>query len=189
MTATVASLVALDAAAWVGISVAVGAAAGFLPERALAVDSAITRVRPFEAGGRVYRRWLRIDRWKAALPEVHGVGPRRHTSKAVLPGRAALPALLRETRRAEYVHLAIAASGATFVLWNPPWLAATMFAAGLAWNAPFVAVQRATRARILALPSHRSTPRSAPRSTDLAADRRDGPPARRPAPGPARSPR
>jgi glycosyl-4,4'-diaponeurosporenoate acyltransferase len=144
-------LVAVDVLAWLVISAAVGAAAGFVPDRLLDADSALTRIRPAEAGGRAYRRALRVHRWKDRLPEVHGFGPRSHASKASLAGRAAVPSLLRETRRAEYVHVAIAAAGPVFFAWNPPWLAAAMVAGGLGFNAPFIVVQRYNRARLVGL--------------------------------------
>lgn len=141
----------LDSVAWVAISAVVGALAALLPERWLAHDTALTRLRRVERGGRTYRKVLHIHRWKDRLPEVNGWGPGRRASKKHLGGRAAVLPLLRETRRAEYVHLTIAAAGASFALWNPWWLAVLMGAAGLLANAPFVAVQRYNRARLLTL--------------------------------------
>lgn len=144
-------LVVVDSAAWVGISVLIGTAAGFVPDRWLDHDTVLTAIRPAERNGRIYRHWFRINRWKDRLPEVHGLGRGAGVSKARLIGRAEAPALLRETRRAEYVHVAVAASGPLFLLWNPPWLAAIMALAGVAFNAPFVMIQRFNRARLVGL--------------------------------------
>jgi glycosyl-4,4'-diaponeurosporenoate acyltransferase len=154
-------VVALDVAAWVGISAAIGLAAGYLPQRLLEDDTAVTRIRPFEARGRLYRRALRVHRWKDLLPEVHGVGSRQHASKASLGGRDGMGVLLRETRRAEYVHLAIGAAGLSFFMWNPAWLALAMLLGGIAFNAPFVLIQRYNRARLVWVVARRPMRRAA----------------------------
>ena len=139
-------LVLLDAAVWTSLSVAVGFAASRVPDHAFSGDTWLTRIRPAERGG---RRWERfgVRRWKDALPEAGGLFggvPKSH-----LAGRAAVGPLLVETRRAEWVHWSLAASGPLFALWNPPWLAVVMVAFGLASNLPFIAVQRYNRARLL----------------------------------------
>ncbi len=149
-------LVAVDSAAWVGISALIGAAATHAPDRWLERDTALTAIRPIEHNGRVYRRRFLIHRWKDRLPEVHGLGRTGGVDKARLTGRAGAGPLLLETRRAEYVHLAVAACGPLFLLWNPPGLGLAMVAGGIAFNAPFVMVQRYNRARLLALRSIRA---------------------------------
>lgn len=149
-------LVALDSAAWVGLSAVIGVVANAVPDRWLEHDTAVTAIRPVEHNGRVYRRRFLVHRWKDRLPEVHGLGRGGGVDKARLTGRAGARPLLRETRRAEYVHLAVAACGPLFLLWNPPALGAAMVAGGIAFNAPFVIVQRYNRARLLALRAVRS---------------------------------
>lgn len=150
-----ARIVVIDSLAWAALSAAIGGAASWSPSRWFDRDHALTAVRSWEYRGRWYRRVLRIDRWKDRLPEVNGFGRGGRTTKSALSGRAMVDDLLRETRRAEYVHVAIATSGVLFILWNPWWLALVMIVAGIAWNAPFVAVQRYNRARLLSLPSQR----------------------------------
>ncbi|MEZ5406537.1 MAG: hypothetical protein R2761_00835 [Acidimicrobiales bacterium] len=149
-------LVAVDSAAWVALSALIGAAANAVPDRWLERETAVTAIRPIEHNGRIYRRRFLIHRWKDRLPEVHGLGPGAGVDKARLSGRAGAKPLLLETRRAEYVHLAVAACGPLFLLWNPPALGVAMVGAGLAFNAPFVMVQRYNRARLLALRAVRS---------------------------------
>ena len=149
-------LVAVDAAVWVAISVAAGLGAGVLPRSMLSADNAISRIRRFEDDGRFYRRRLAIKRWKDMLPESNRLGPGQRPSKARLSGRNAVAGLAVETRRAEYVHLAIAAAGPLFFLWNPWWLGLIMTVFGAVFNAPFIAIQRYNRARILAITSTRA---------------------------------
>ena len=141
--------VAIDSVAWAALSGVIGAAAGLVPIAWLQVDSVITRIRPWEHDGRMYVRLVHIDRWKRRLPEVSNWGPGERTSKASLRGRGSLGPLLAETRRAEYVHLALLCCGPVFWLWNPRWLAIVMTGFGVAFNLPFIAIQRYNRARIL----------------------------------------
>jgi glycosyl-4,4'-diaponeurosporenoate acyltransferase len=138
--------VLLDAAAWTGISVVIGLAASRVPDRALSSDTWLTAIRPAEREG---RRWehLGVRRWKDALPEAGGLFG--GSSKSHLAGRGAVERQLIETRRAEWVHWALLCCGPLFALWNPAWLTAVMVAFGLAMNAPFIAVQRFNRARLL----------------------------------------
>lgn len=144
-------LVVVDSAVWVGLSAVIGVAANAVPDRWLERDTPLTAIRPVEHNGRLYRRRFLIHRWKDRLPEVHGWGPGAGVDKARLTGRAGARPLLRETRRAEYVHVAVAACGPLFLLWNPPGLGAAMVVGGIAFNVPFVMIQRYNRARLLAL--------------------------------------
>jgi glycosyl-4,4'-diaponeurosporenoate acyltransferase len=149
-------VVGIDCVAWTAFSAASGLIGAALPESFLRTDSWITRIRPFERNGRFYRERLRIHRWKDRLPETNRFGPGERTGKATLSGRAGVPLLLVETRRAEFVHLAILATGPLFLLWNPPLLGGAMVAFGVLFNVPFIAVQRYNRARILRQRDHRS---------------------------------
>ena len=135
---------------WVSVSAVVGLVGALLPDRVLGHETAITRIRPVERDGRLYAR-LRIKRWKRRLPETNNFGPGARPSKSSLGGRDGIAPLVSETRRAEYVHLCIAACGPLFLLWNPPALGTVMVAFGVAFNAPFIVVQRYNRARLLAV--------------------------------------
>lgn len=132
---------------WIAASVVVGAAAGRMPRRWLERDTAITRTRAWERDATVYRHRLRIHRWKDALPESNSLGGGGRPSKASIAGRADVAELVVETRRAEYVHWALAVFGLTFWTWNPRWLAVTHTLVGMGFNAPFIAVQRYNRTR------------------------------------------
>lgn len=130
---------------WIGICVAVGWAAGLVPQRWLASDTFVTRIRSFERNGRAYDR-VRIRHWKGRLPESNSLG-RARASKRALIGRSAVPAYIVETRRAEYVHWVIMLAGPCFHVWSPRWVALIMTVFGIGFNLPFIAVQRFNRAR------------------------------------------
>lgn len=143
-------LVLLDALVWLGVSILVGGCAGLVPQRWLTVDTWLTRIRRWEHDGDRYRS-LAIGRWKDRLPETNRFGPGERPSKRRLIGRSGLEPLVIETRRAEYVHWAIAAFGPLFWIWNPRWLGFVMVGFGIVMNAPFITVQRYNRARALAI--------------------------------------
>ncbi|MGG5258305.1 hypothetical protein [Phycicoccus avicenniae] len=140
--------VVLDVAAWGLFHAATGYTAHRLPADRLAADGPLLRARRVEAGGRVYRRVLRVDRWKDALPEA-GALFAGGVSKRSIPTRdvAGLELLVRETRRAELAHWWAMACGPLFVLWNPPLPAALLVAYGVLVNAPFIVIQRYNRFR------------------------------------------
>src|SRR5690349_19060265 len=96
-----------DAAVWAAWSVVVGITVHLVPARVFTHDTWLTRLRPFERDGRLYER-VRIRRWKDRLPEA-GALFSRDGSKRALPGRsrAGLERFVLETRRAEYVHVAV----------------------------------------------------------------------------------
>lgn len=149
--------VALDVAAWAAIHAGTGYAAHRLPAGRVARDSWITRPRRWEGGGRVYER-VAIRRWKDRLPEA-GALFAGGVSKRRLPegGRASIHRFVPETRRAEYAHWWCAAASPVFVLWNPLPVAAVMVVYGVAVNAPFIAIQRYNRLRIMRTLAGRGT--------------------------------
>lgn len=144
--------VLVDVAAWGAIHAGTGYAAHRLSDRRLARDDRLLRTRRFEAGGRWYRRRLRIHRWKDSLPEAGDLFT-GGISKRELPSydAAGLRLFQRETRRAELAHWWCLACGPLFVLWNPPVAAGLLVAYGVLVNLPFIAIQRYNRARIEAL--------------------------------------
>ena len=131
----------------------VHALAGYLAHRVpvdrLGTDGPLLRIRPWERGGTVYRRVLRVHRWKDALPEAGavfegGVSKRRLAAPTV----SGLEAFAIETRRAERSHWWAMSIGPLALLWNPPVGAVAMFAYGILVNLPFIVIQRYNRARI-----------------------------------------
>jgi len=141
--------VAVSILAWTAIGVLTGLVGSRLPDGAIDHDSWLTRIRPFEDGGHIYQRRLRLNRWKDRLPEAGALFPGGR-SKRHLPGRddESLVVFAMETRRAELVHWANLFAGPLFVIWCPPAIAAVMVCFGVAAHAPFICVQRSNRAQI-----------------------------------------
>ena len=149
--------IAVDVMAWGAFHAATGYAAYRLDESRLSRDGWLLRQRRFEAAGRWYRRWLRIDRWKDKVPEAGGFF-RGGVSKRHLPAYdpAGLELFVRETRRAELAHWWAMACGLLFVLWNSPLAATLLIGYGVVANLPFIVIQRYNRFRIQALLARRS---------------------------------
>jgi glycosyl-4,4'-diaponeurosporenoate acyltransferase len=149
------AVLVLDVAAWIGWSLLTGWWFRRKPVEALRGDSWLLRLREFETGGRWYERRLRIKRWKDRLPETGG---RRGLSKRRLPGRCSngLDIFAAECCRGEQTHWAVMAATPSFAVWNPPGLFLVMAGYGLAAGAPFVAVLRYNRARVVAVQERRN---------------------------------
>jgi glycosyl-4,4'-diaponeurosporenoate acyltransferase len=147
-----AATIVVDIVAWGACHALTGYAAYRLDDSRLSRDGRLLRQRPFEDGGRWYRRRLRIQRWKDLLPEAGGLF-RDGLSKRQLPAYDVdgLQLFARETRRAELAHWWAMSCGPIFVLWNPPLAAALLIAYGLVVNLPFIAIQRYNRFRIAAV--------------------------------------
>jgi glycosyl-4,4'-diaponeurosporenoate acyltransferase len=142
----------VDVLAWGFFHAATGYAAHRLGDHRLAQDGPLLRRRSFEAGGRWYRRRLRIHRWKDRLPEAGALFD-GGVSKRELPGLDAdgLRTFVRETRRAELTHWWAMSCSPLFLLWNPPLPAALLVTYGVLVNVPFIAIQRYNRFRTLPL--------------------------------------
>lgn len=140
--------VVVDCLAWTALSVVIGFGASRLPLRSIDHDTALTRLRPWEADGRWYEHHLAVRRWKDRLPEAGAVFGGR--SKRHLPSRATadLERFAAETRRAELTHWALLCCGPLFFAWNPWWLGLVMVAFAVAFNLPFIVIQRYNRARL-----------------------------------------
>jgi glycosyl-4,4'-diaponeurosporenoate acyltransferase len=153
----------VDVASWGFFHAATGYAAHRLGPDRLSRDGWLLRPRGFEAGGRWYRRWLRIHRWKDRVPEA-GALFAGGISKRQLPSYdvAGLELFVRETRRAELAHWWAMACGPVFLLWNPPLASALLVGYGVVANLPFIMIQRYNRARgraLLARLDRREQPR------------------------------
>lgn len=141
--------IVVGSATWAGLSFAVGYLAHRAPVARFDHDSWLTRLRTWEAGGRVYERRLRIRTWKRWLPEggdfYEGGYSKRHLHTR---DRAVLARFAVETRRAEVTHWVLLACSPLFLLWNRPLVAALMALFGVVANLPFIVVQRYNRARL-----------------------------------------
>lgn len=139
--------VLLDAAAWAVIHLATGYAAHRLPASRLDRDGPLLTRRPFECDGRWYRERLRIERWKDRLPEAGAFFAGGVSKRHLQPGDEGLRLLVRESRRAELAHWWALLASPVFVVGNPPVAVALHVGYGVAFNLPFIAVQRYNRFR------------------------------------------
>jgi glycosyl-4,4'-diaponeurosporenoate acyltransferase len=144
--------IVVDAVAWGAFHAGTGYAAHRLSETRLRRDGWLLRQRSWESGGRCYRRWLRIERWKDRVPEAGALFD-GGVSKRQLPGTdpAGLEIFVRETRRAELGHWWALCCGPLFVLWNPPLASAILITYGVLANLPFILIQRYNRFRTQSL--------------------------------------
>ena len=144
--------IVVDDIAWGVFHAATGYAAYRLGEARLSRDGWLLRPRRFEAGGRWYRRRLRIHGWKDRVPEA-GALFAGGVSKRQLPSYDAsgLELFVRETRRAELAHWWALLCGPVFLLWNPPLASVLLVAYGVAANLPFIMIQRYNRFRTQSL--------------------------------------
>ncbi|MDQ2832519.1 MAG: hypothetical protein M3Y50_02025 [Acidobacteriota bacterium] len=133
---------------WPMLQLALARISIMVPERFLLPLRAPTRREAQEAD--LYRRALRIRRWKHLLPDgapwVGGAFPKQRLASRQ-------PAYLRrfalEARRGELAHWTMLACIPVFYLWNPAWACALMTFYGLAANVPCILVQRYNRIVIL----------------------------------------
>lgn len=141
--------VLLDVWAWGVIHLAVGYVVHRFPVRWLSRDNSLFRDRGFERDGSLYLKKLHIMAWKDRLPEA-GAMFAGGISKQRLTGdeQGGLRRFAVETRRAELTHWSAMAAGPFFVLWNPGHVVPVMIAFGVAFNLPFVMIQRFNRIRI-----------------------------------------
>ncbi len=134
-----------------------GYAAHRMPEEWCRRDNVLTRIRKPERTQRRCRR-VGVHRWKDSLPEA-GALFEGGVSKRHLVGTSteALTRFSSMTRRAEMAHWMAALVSPLFAVWNPAWIAGVMVVYGVGVNAPFIAVQRYNRARLLRLIDRRES--------------------------------
>jgi glycosyl-4,4'-diaponeurosporenoate acyltransferase len=149
--------VVLDVALWGLFHTLTGYAAHRLGDARLSRPGRLLRLRRFEQGGGWYRRHVRIHRWKDRVPEAGDLF-RGGMTKRELPALddAGLARFVLETRRAELAHWWAMACGPLFVLFNPPLAAGVLVGYGVAVNAPFIAIQRYNRARLVSVQARRA---------------------------------
>lgn len=158
-------LIRLDAG-WAGLVggvvwAVVGVTTGYVTHRLSPArfnhDNWLTRLRPWEADGRIYERRFAIRRWKGRLPEggdvFEGGFNKRHLRSRQTD---LLERFVIETRRAEMTHWVVMACGPLFFLWSPWWLGVVMVVFGVVANLPCLMAQRYNRARLLRILARRA---------------------------------
>ncbi len=140
----------LDVAVWAAWSTLAGYLTHLLPAGRLDHDTALFRLRPAERDGRLYERWLRVKRWKDALPEAGALFAGGFSKRRIVRrDRSHLERFVVETRRAELTHWMVMAAAPFFFLWNPWWAGIVMIGYALVADVPCITVQRYNRARLL----------------------------------------
>jgi glycosyl-4,4'-diaponeurosporenoate acyltransferase len=141
-------VIAANVAFWPAWTAAVGWAAQRTPDARFAGDDVVTRPRPFERNGDLYRDDLSIHRWKDRLPEA-GAAYGGFTKRTVAAGDVdTMERFALETRRAEHAHWGMAAGALVTTLWNPWWAFGINATVAASSNLPCIAVQRYNRLRL-----------------------------------------
>lgn len=148
MITRVLGLVGADLAVVAVVTLAIGATASRWPRRWLSRDRGPLRLSCLDDERRY--RGLGVHTLARRLPEAGGVFG---SSKRHLPGRSreALTDYLIEVRRAEWVHWLSLVGLVPLAVFNPLWLWTWFAAIAVAVNAPFVAILRYNRVRLLRL--------------------------------------
>jgi glycosyl-4,4'-diaponeurosporenoate acyltransferase len=140
--------VALSSVVWLLTSMAVGRWAVSWSDDRLERIGPLTRIRRWERDGGFWIRHLRVLRWKDRLPEAGAFFGGTAKTSVGSPTTEHLAAFRRETVRAERVHWLIAATGPAHLIWCRPTVGLAMIAFGVAFDAPFIVIQRTNRGRI-----------------------------------------
>lgn len=142
----------VDIAAWALFHLGISYALYRMPLRVFEKETALTRIRYWEQGGRTWQRLLRVRQWKDRLPDGDSVLGRGFPKKRLGEGSADyLRQFVAESRRAEWTHWLLIPPAFLFFLWNPPWASWVMVAYALAANVPFILIQRFNRPRLMRL--------------------------------------
>jgi glycosyl-4,4'-diaponeurosporenoate acyltransferase len=156
-------VVTLNVVGWVVWMVGCGRWVHCWPLSRLDHDTWLTRIRPWEDGGRWYERRWRIRRWKDRLPEggdfFAGGFAKDQLDSATSPH---LWRFVAETRRAEYAHWLMLSATPVFFAFNAWWGDVVIVVFVVAVNAPCVMVQRYNRCRLLRVLAVRDRRESGP---------------------------
>lgn len=93
----------------------------------------------------VYRRLLRVRRWKGLLPDGAAWMGSSFRKRKPSRNRAYVLRFLVETRRGEAAHWAMILCTPIMFMWNPGWACVTLMTYAVAANAPCIVVQRYNR--------------------------------------------
>lgn len=141
------TLIAVNAAGWLVLQLGIAWGVTKLSSSRFMNDNRFYRIRGWETG--FYRRWLRIRRWKARLPDgARWVGSAFQKRTVQRRNPAYLRQFVLETRRGEMGHWLMLVCFPLFFLWNPPWAWIVMALYAIAANLPCIVVQRYNRERV-----------------------------------------
>ncbi len=146
--------IVVNALFWVTVHFASGYLVHLFPEKLYRSDSILFTLHRWESKGTVYRRYLKIHRWKDRLPEAGEFFSLHPFNKAHLVrfDKEYLSRFILETCRAELAHLLPFLFYPLCLPWNPWPANLIMFIYAILANVPFIIIQRYNRARLLSLP-------------------------------------
>jgi glycosyl-4,4'-diaponeurosporenoate acyltransferase len=134
---------------WLIWSVFIGFIGHLLPLTFLETDTCLTQLQFWEQDRHWYEKVLRIKLWKDRLPEAGGFFQGGFSKNSIRGGNyTVMSRFLAETRRAEYVHIAIWLFCLVTILWTPRWGFLINLVVGTALNLPCLWVQRYNRLRL-----------------------------------------
>ncbi len=134
---------------WVTWSFVVGYLGHRLPLSWLETDTCLTQPRVWGEERDWYEHHLHIRRWKDRLPEAGDFFPGGFR-KSAIGGKdsASMARFMAETRRAEYVHIAIWPFWIVTMLWTPGWGVIINLGVATILNLPCLWAQRYNRLRL-----------------------------------------
>jgi glycosyl-4,4'-diaponeurosporenoate acyltransferase len=142
-------IIGLCTVGWAAWSLLIGFIGHRIPLKLLTTDTWLTRPRPWGEDRHWYEGVLQIKRWKDRLPEAGNFFPGGFRKSSIGGGDCAVMSrFLAETRRAEYVHIAIWPFWLVTMLWTPGWGVLINLAVGTTLNLPCLWVQRYNRIRL-----------------------------------------
>ena len=142
-------IIGLCVVGWAAWSLLIGFVGHRLPLKFLETDTWLTRSRIWGEDRHRYEQVLQIKRWKDWLPEAGDFFPGGFRKSSIGGGRCdTMFRFVAETRRAEYVHIAIWLFWLVTILWTPGWGILLNLALGTVFNLPCLWVQRYNRLRL-----------------------------------------
>ncbi|GAB4313192.1 MAG: hypothetical protein Kow0091_19970 [Geminocystis sp.] len=134
---------------WATWSLLIGFVGYKLPLKHLEIDTWLTQPRPWGETRKWYEQVLRIKDWKDWLPEAGNFFTGGFQKTSIGGGNYALMSrFVAETRRAEYVHIAIWFFWLVTILWTSGWGVVLNLVVGTTFNLPCLWVQRYNRLRL-----------------------------------------
>ncbi len=151
-------IVILDVAAWGLFHMVISILCYRIPIRFFQRDSAWFAIAAWERSGQLWQQLVAVKKWKAHIPDgasLFKFGYKKTTLPALDQDNLRLFA--DETKRAELTHWLSILPAPLFFIWNPIWAGWVMIGYALAFNLPFIIVQRYNRARLEVLLDRRGS--------------------------------
>lgn len=145
-------IVLIDIFAWAFFHLVISYVCFKLPLSHFRKDSFWFQIFSWEKSGRLWQRLFKVKKWKGSLIDGTVLFKRGYTKKKLHGIKTKeLKTFAAETKRAELTHWLSIFPAPLFFLWNPLWVGWAMVFYAVAFNLPFIVVQRYNRGRIMAI--------------------------------------